>query len=99
MLFSSSIFLFGFLPACLLIYYLIKNRKVRNLFLFISSLFFYAWGEPIFSLIMILSIVLNYIFGILIENYREDKLKSKVILSIMLLVNLNILFIFNVIRL
>lgn len=97
MLFSSSIFIFMFLPICLLIYYLIpmKNRKARNLFLFFASLGFYAWGEPVFVLLMICSIIANYIFGLLVEKYRENKSLNKFILFIMLLFNLGLLFIFK----
>lgn len=73
MVFSSSIFLFAFLPVCLAIYYGIPktNIKLKNFILFIMSLFFYAWGEPVYVVIMILSIVLNYIFAILVEKYRK----------------------------
>ena len=97
MLFSSSIFLFGFLPICLLIYYLIPKSKMglRNVFLFIASLLFYAWGEPMFVLIMIMSIIANYIFGLLIDKNIENCKFSNGILTIMLIFNLGILFIFK----
>ncbi len=97
MLFSSAIFIFGFLPICLSIYYLIpnKNRNLRNLFLFLASLGFYAWGEPVFVLIMIMSIIANYIFGLLIDKYIVNKKISKNILIIMLIFNLGSLFLFK----
>lgn len=74
MVFSSSIFLFAFLPICLAIYYWIPkaNIKLKNFILFIMSLFFYAWGEPICIIIMVLSIVLNYIFAILVEKHEKS---------------------------
>ncbi|EDS71940.1 hypothetical protein ANASTE_01644 [Anaerofustis stercorihominis DSM 17244] len=60
MLFSSNIFIFIFLPIVLFVYYFLlgKSRNLQNIFLFIASLFFYAWGEPKFVLIMLLSIII-----------------------------------------
>ena len=65
MLFSSTTFLYYFLPAVLLVYYglLRRSRKLQNLFLTLASLFFYAWGEPRFVLVMLLSICMNWLFG------------------------------------
>lgn len=76
MLFSSTIFIFIFLPILLLIYYIIPKRflRLRNLILLLFSLGFYAYGEPKFIIIMILSIIGNYIFGILIDKYRNKRL-------------------------
>lgn len=96
MLFSSVVFLFYFLPATLILYYGFKfNRKIQNFILLISSLFFYAWGEPKFVLIMIISIILNYIFGLLVDKYREEKVKVKIILVLMSIFNIGMLFIFK----
>lgn len=97
MIFSSSIFIFAFLPICLAIYYWIPRNeiKIKNVFLFIMSLAFYAWGEPLYVFIMLASIILNYIFGILIENYRENAVISKLVIVIMLMVNLSIIFVFK----
>lgn len=65
MLFSSNIFLFVFLPVVLVLYYLLLKKYViiQNLLLLIASLLFYAWGEPKFIFIMILSILMNYFFS------------------------------------
>lgn len=97
MLFSSTIFLFVFLPLSILIYFtILKNkRKAQNIFLFFISIFFYAWGEPKFVLIMLLSIFLNWRFGILIDKYRENKNRSYFIITISIVINLTILFIFK----
>ncbi|MBR1605287.1 MAG: MBOAT family protein, partial [Alphaproteobacteria bacterium] len=65
MVFSSLIFLWLFLPVVLCLYYIAKD-SYRNLLLLIASLFFYAWGEPIYVLVMIFSIVINYVCGQLI---------------------------------
>jgi len=72
MLFSSMVFLWVFLPICLIGYHLIQP-KYRNMFLLIASLIFYAWGEPKFVFLMILSIVINYVFAILIEDHPKNK--------------------------
>ena len=65
MVFSSTVFLFIFFPLVLIGYYnpFIKNRKFRNTFLFLASVFFYAWGEPAFVFIVLLSVVVNWLLG------------------------------------
>jgi len=69
MLFSSIPFLFYFLPAVLLIYF-IMPRKLKNAVLLFFSLFFYFWGEPAYTLLMLTSITLSYIAGIFVEKFR-----------------------------
>ena len=71
MLFSSSIFLFAFLPAVLLGYYVIFRgmRRAQNLLLLAASLLFYAWGEPWFVLVMMASILANYLFGLCVHSW------------------------------
>ena len=97
MLFSSSSFLFFFLPIVIVIYYTIlrKKRTLQNIFLFLASLLFYAWGEPAFVFVMLLSIVANYLFGLFVYNFKNNKIKSKVLLFISVLFNLSILFVFK----
>ena len=68
MVFSSSTFLIAFLPITVLLYYLVgvkltKNIKVKNLILLIASLIFYAWGEPVYIVLMIISIIFNFYIG------------------------------------
>ena len=70
MLFSSIPFLYYFLP-CVILLYLIAPRFLKNTVLLLSSLVFYAWGEPKYVIWMVLSIGLGYLFGLLIEKYRE----------------------------
>lgn len=70
MVFSSSVFLFVFLPIVLVAYYLIRP-KFRNVFLLLASLFFYAWGEHKFVVILLASILINYTFGLLIDVARR----------------------------
>lgn len=76
MLFSSIPFLFYFLP-CVLILYLIAPKCLKNTVLLLSSLVFYAWGEPRYVIWMLLAITLGYIFGLLIERFKEKKRISK----------------------
>lgn len=92
MLFSSSIFLFAFLPVVILIYYafLRKSFILKNIFLLAVSLFFYAWGEPKFVLVMILSIIVNYALGLWAGSYKRWPL-----ILATLVFNLGVLFIFK----
>ncbi len=75
MLFSSITFLWIFLPVLIAIYFLAKKffPKARNYILLIFSLLFYAWGEPKYIILMIVSILMNYVFGILIAKYSAKK--------------------------
>ena len=67
MVFSSIFFLFTFLPLSLLLYWM-SPAKIKNFTLLAVSLFFYAWGEPVYVLLMIASIITNFVFGIFIES-------------------------------
>lgn len=78
MLFSSIVFLFRFIPAVFLVYYLIP-RRFQNLWLFLASLFFYAWGEPKYFPIMLSSILVNYLAALLIERFYENLVLRRVI--------------------
>ena len=96
MIFSSSIFLLVFLPLVLIIYYtLYSQRLAQNIFLFLASLLFYAWGEPWFVIIMLLSILVNYVIGLNIDLHRNNKVISKILLTITVLYNLSIIFIYK----
>lgn len=76
MVFSSLLFLFRFLPAVLLVYYVVP-RRWRNLVLLLFSLAFYAWGEPIYIVLMLASILVSYTGGILIDRFkRAEKMKA-----------------------
>lgn len=92
MIFSSSIFLFKFLPIFFIIYFLLPNRTLKNYFSLGASLLFYAYGEPVFVLLMLASITINYIFGLLINNKKS---KKKTLLIINVIINLSLFFIFK----
>ncbi len=91
MVFSSTIFIFAFLPVVLLAYYIL-GKKVRNYVLLLASLFFYAWGGVDYLKILIASIIINYIFGLLIDKVSDNTRLKKVILTIGVVLNLGILF-------
>lgn len=97
MLFASTVFIFAFLPVVLILYYLPlkRTRLGQNILLLVSSLLFYAWGEPKYVLIMIGSILVNYLLGLLIDKFRNSKLWSRVILTITAVANLSVLFVFK----
>ena len=80
MVFSSIAFLFYFLPILLVTYYLVPN-KLKNIVLLAASLFFYFFGEPVYVLLMIASIVSSYMFGLLIDKFRKYS-KTFLILSV-----------------
>ena len=97
MLFSSSVFLFLFLPVVLLVYYLPLRRwrQGQNVFLLLASLGFYAWGEPWFVLVMLGSILANYGFGLWVDACKRAGRTCLPPLVAALAVNLGILFVFK----
>lgn len=94
MVFSSTIFLCVYLPLVLLGYY-ICPKKGRNLFLLIASLVFYAWGEPKYVFLMIFSILVNYIFGRLMDKHRENKKRLKLMLVLSVVIDIGLLSVFK----
>lgn len=101
MIFSSTVFIAIFLPVVLLFYYVIfaplkkRRRIVQNYFLFLVSLLFYAYGEIKFVFIMLLSIAANWLFGLLVEKFKASRKRAYAVLSVMLLFNLAIIFVFK----
>ena len=87
MVFSSMVFLWIFLPAILAAYF-ICPPKMRNLLLVLFSLVFYAWGEPVYILLMLFSVMLNYVSGICIEKFPDHR---KLVLAVGVLANLALL--------
>ena len=95
MLFASNVFLFAFLPLVIIGYYILPKRWLKNTFLLFASLAFYAYGEPKFVVLMILSIIVNYLVGIFLNLCQKKKLLSKLILTIGVICNLSLLFVFK----
>lgn len=94
MLFSSITFLFIFLPLTLLLYYLVPFR-MKNYVMLAASLIFYAWGEPVYIILMILSIILNYFCGQDIYEKRDNVRAMKMSLMFGVVMNLLILGFFK----
>lgn len=93
MVFSSLEFLFVFLPVFLVCYFIVP-KKIKNIILCIFSLIFYAWGEPIYVLLMIFSSILDYTNGLLIEKIKSDKFKKFIMIE-SIVVNLGMLGFFK----
>lgn len=89
MVFSSTIFIFGFLPIFLIAYFIVPWLPAKNLILLAFSLYFYAWGEPLYVGLLVLSIAINWIASILLNKTRE--LPGKIILVIAVAFNLAII--------
>ncbi|WP_133013812.1 MBOAT family O-acyltransferase [Clostridium cuniculi] len=94
MVFSSLIFIFIFLPLVLVSYY-IAPRRLRNTVILLASLLFYAWGEPTYIILIIISILINYLGALLIRVHIKNKDKSKFIFITLLLIDISILFFFK----
>ena len=95
MVFSSNAFLFFFLPAVTILYYMVKkHRSAANAVLTLMSLIFYAWGEPKFVLVMLLSIVINWLVALIMQKQTKVG-KRKALLVLGVAVNLLILGVFK----
>ena len=90
MLFSSLLFLYAFLPICLLLYFLVPGLTGKNIVLLCASLVFYAWGEPVYVFLMLAVAALNWGFGLLLEKKR-----SKGLLALCVALNLASLVVFK----
>lgn len=90
MIFSSLIFISVFLPVVFLMYHLVPSMKYKNMFLIIASLLFYAYGEPVYVILMLASTVCNYFFG-----YMLGKKRRKELLIAAVVVNLVFLAVFK----
>lgn len=94
MLFSSNTFLFGFLPAVVVLYYLCP-RRCRNVLLLVSSLIFYGWGEPKYVLLMLGSILLNYFCGLAAARQQSRQRSVRGVLIVGVVLNLGMLGFFK----
>ena len=81
MVFTSLTFLFLFLPITLGLYYIFKgHRSIQNILLFLVSLFFYAWGEPRFVVILVVSIALNWLLALSIDRSDNKNIKKALLI-------------------
>ena len=91
--FSSLIFLFLFLPVFLVLFFSVR-KFARNLFLLVASLVFYAWGEGEYILLLLVSIIVNYLFGLLVDK-MDGKSSRKTIFIVAVIFNLGLLVFFK----
>ena len=92
MLFSSLIFIMVFLPVVFIGSRILQKNKYVNVFLLLASLFFYAWGEPVYVFLMLASILVNFFVGLALDKYRN---RSKIILILDIIFNLGLLGFFK----
>ena len=77
MVFADLFFIYLFLPLCLISYLLAKKLKVKNIVLIIFSVIFYAWGEPVWVLLLLFSSFMNWYAGILMEKHRDMRIPEQ----------------------
>ena len=96
MVFSSPLFLFCYLPVVLILYY-ISPLKLRNFVLLVVNLIFYGWGEPLYIVLMVFTITLDYFAGLVVEHYKRkgNDLGARWAVAVALVLNLAILFFFK----
>ena len=94
MVFADLIFLYCFLPLNLIFYYMSGNKLWRNIVLVAFSLFFYAWGEPVWIILLIFSATIDYFHGLMVEANRGN-VKAKLAVASSVVVNLGLLGIFK----
>lgn len=96
MVFSSLLFLFRFLPAVLILYFIVPKR-FRNLVLLLVSLIFYAWGEPKYVFLMLFSILITYLGGFMVDRFRSsgDEKKAKISMIVTVALALSLLGFFK----
>ena len=93
MVFSSLTFLCIFFPIVFILHWILPGYTWKNLLLVIASLIFYAYGDPVYVILMLVSVVMNYGFGRMLERDRDQK--AKVILSFSVVANLGMLAVFK----
>ena len=93
MVFSSTVFLFLFLPASLLLYFIMPGLRAKNVMLAVLSVLFYAWGEPLWVILLVISTLLHYICGRLIGRFRgKAQAKAAIVASVIIGLGLLALF-------
>lgn len=94
MVFSQLTFLYYFLPIVMIVYFFASD-KIRNVLIFITGLLFYAWGEPFYVCLMLLSTAIDYTAGRLMAKYDDDNKKRKICLIVSVCMNVGLLAIFK----
>lgn len=94
MLFADLFFLYFFLPVCLILYFITNRIQFRNAVLIVFSLVFYAWGEPLWIILLLFSVAANYYFGLMIGR-TAGKPAAKFWVAVSLIVSLGLLGVFK----
>lgn len=94
MVFSSLVFMFLFLTITLVLYYIVP-KMFRNTLIFLSGIFFYAWGEPLYVFVMLMSTAIDYTAGLLIHIFDKKKAVRVICLIVSLAMNLSLLGVFK----
>ena len=94
MVFSSLVFLYFFLPIVMILYFVLP-MKAKNLLILVTGLFFYAWGEPKYIIIMIISTLIDYTAGRFIDYFDKKPKIRTVFLLVSVVMNLGLLAIFK----
>ena len=95
MVFTSLNFLLVFFPLCMAAYFFANDIKHKNICLLVFSLFFYAWGEPKYVLIMLISTAIDYTAGLLINRFSDKRKIQTVFLLVSVIMNLGLLAVFK----
>ncbi|MBE6889535.1 MAG: MBOAT family protein [Ruminococcaceae bacterium] len=95
MVFSSLTFLFAFLPITLVLYYLMPNNKIQNIVILASGIVFYAWGEPLYVFVMLLSTAIDYCAGLIMHKYDNRPKVRLACLIVSLIMNIGLLSVFK----
>ena len=96
MVFSSLLFLFRFLPVLLIVYF-VAPRRYRNGVLFLGSLIFYGWGEPVYISLLLFSTLVDYIHGRLVWRFMEEgkQQRARLCVASSVIINLGLLGVLN----
>ena len=94
MVFSTLVFLYLFLPLTLIIYYA-SPKKAKNLIILLSGILFYSWGEPIYVVVMLISTMIDYTAGLILNRFENNKTIRRVCLIVSIVMNLGLLGIFK----
>lgn len=94
MVFSSLLFLYFFLPLCAVLYFAFPQWKVKNALLIAISVLFYAWGEPLYVVLLIASAAVNYAFGLLLDRHRDTKVSSWILFAVVF-IDIGVLVLFK----
>ncbi len=95
MIFADLFFLYFFLPICLILYFVFKKLKTKNTILIIFSLVFYAWGEPLYVILLLFSAAFNWFMGLMIGRNRQNERNAKISVAVAIAVDLLLLVIFK----